>query len=145
MSGETQSTADVLRGWAAEADESMAQALLALAQHADNEVAAAKAATEAAVLGIVVEAFEAPVQTEAFAVRNAVDLLRQGIDGSIRANKEFLAERDALRAGLHRLARELGCLPDDHAALNIDACVRRVLQLLDAEAKLAHIRETVTR
>lgn len=145
MSAETQTTAEVLRGWAADADEAMRAPLLDLAKHAEEELSAAKAAAEAAALSIVAEALEAPVELEAFAVRNAVALLRQGLDGSIAANKESLAERDTYRSAVYRLARALGCLPDDHSVLDVEACCRRILVLTACEDKLAHIRETVVR
>ena len=145
MSAETETTAEVLRSWAADAVDEMRAPLLELATHAEEELSAAKVAAEAAALGIVVEAFEVHVEPEAFAVRNAVALLRQGLDGSIAANKEFLTERDTYRSAVYRLARALGCLPDDHAVLDVEACHRRILVLTACEDKLAHIRETVTR
>lgn len=118
--------ASVLRGWAADADEAMAAPLLALAEHSEQELSDAKVATELAVLAVVADAFEAPVQAEAFALAAAVRQMSTAMAQLIAANKGHIAAEQAALSTLWSVARAVGMAPEDHGALNHGAIIDTV-------------------
>lgn len=128
----TPSTADVLSGWAAEADDAMRGPLLELAAHAEAEIERAKVATERAILAVVAEAFEPAVEPEAFAILAAVRQIR-----------ERAARADKAEEFLWLVARLLGVAPEDHGHLSTEAIRQAILRGVAAAQKLNAIRATL--
>lgn len=148
-------TANELREWATGADETMAPSLLALADHAEKEISAAKIAAEASVLAVAAEALDcepeafavaaaakalsaslatvaaalgSAVEPTAEAIADSIRVTLAGLRDSIESNKTLMRERDEAKASdatLWRVAREFGLAPEDHGALNHDAVVAR--------------------
>ena len=117
---ETQTTAEILRGWAADAEEAMREPLLALAQHAEQELAtagqsvAADAAREAerSALEAIAERLsaietgthpEAPIaiEPETFAVLACLTRLEASVKYGLQAMREALDLKDKIGAEAH--------------------------------------------
>lgn len=130
-------TAETLRGWADGAEESMREPLLALAQHAEDEISAAKVATETACLSVIAERLGAQVAPETFAIIDSIGVTLLALEESSSTHKTSMTERDAAKAALGEyrdavwsIARACGIAPEDHDLLNVHGVVSYVGSLV---------------
>jgi hypothetical protein len=96
---------------------------------------------------MVVEVLGSHVEPETFSVRNAVKLLRDGLDDSIAANKIHIQAAEdaksaatALRQQLWDLADALGLAPSDHGALDVAAMKVAIVRLRADADRVARVR-----